>query len=442
MTQPIPSRIARASIALLAPLALFFVFPAISRAQVPAQSHGTRQTVTNPLNDLLDEARMDIDRKDFQAAIAPLQKVIARQDDFSYAHFQLAYVYTALQRPKDAQAEYERVIQLDPKMPEARLNLGILLLDRDPAAAVAPLEKAVELLPAQSRPRFLLGLAQERSADLSAAAKSYEGALGLDPSDNETTLHLAALYLKLDRPADAEKKYRNVLQAVPGSAPASLGLAESLEAQKKPEAIAAYENYLKLKPDDQAARSHLRHLQLGGGDKEAALANLDREEQGKPPSLDHLKLRADVQVSQKKWTGAIATLKQALVLAPRDAQLHAGLGRIYMQTREFPSAEAEIKAAIAIEPNDVQYWKDLGSVYYLSGNYPAALNVLDAVAKVETPNAGVWFIRALCYDNLKQQKPALEAYRKFLAMDGDKNPDQVWQAQQRSELLKRVLHQK
>ena len=442
MTRAVSRQIVRASIAFLAPLALFFISPTNACAQAPAPSHGTRQTVKNPLNDLLDEARKDIDRKDYQAAIAPLQRVIDQQDDFSYAHFQLAYVYTALQRPKDAQAEYEKVIQLDPKMPEARLNLGILLLDRDPAAAVAPLEKAVDLLPSQSRPRFLLGLAQERSGNLAAAAKSYEGALGLDPSDTETSLHLAALYLKLNRPADAEKKYRAVAESEPASAPALLGLAESLEAQKKPDAIGAYENYLKLKPDDAAARSHLRHLQLGGDDKEAALANLDHEEEGKPPSLDHLKLRADVQISQKKWTDAIATLKQALVLAPQDAQLHAGLGRIYMQTREFPPAESEIKAAINIERNNIQYWKDLGSVYYLSGNYPAALSVLDAVAKVETPNAGVWFIRALCYDNLKQQKPALEAYQKFLAMDGDKNPDQVWQAQQRSELLKRVLHQK
>ena len=442
MTHAVPRQIVCASLTLIAPLALFFIWPNISRAQAPAPSHGTRQTVKNPLNDLLDEARKDIDRKDYQAAIAPLQKVIDQQDDFSYAHFQLAYVYTALQRPKDAQAEYEKVIQLDPKMPEARLNLGILLLDHDPAAAVAPLEKAVDLLPSQSRPRFLLGLAQERSGNLAAAAKSYEGALGLDPSDTETSLHLAALYLKLNRPADAEKKYRTVAESEPASAPALLGLAESLEAQKKPDAIAAYENYLKLKPDDAAARARLRHLQLGGDDKEAALANLDREEEGKPPSLDHLKLRADVQISQKKWTDAVATLKQALVLAPQDAQLHAGLGRIYMQTREFPPAESEIKAAINIERNNIQYWKDLGSVYYLSGNYPAALNILDAVAKVETPNAGVWFIRALCYDNLKQQKPALEAYQKFLAMDGDKNPDQVWQAQQRSELLKRVLHQK
>src|SRR5262249_47774969 len=73
---------------------------------------------------------------------------------------------------------------------------------------------------------------------------------------------------------------------------------------------------------------------------------------------------------------------------------------------------------------------------------PAALAALDEIAKVEQPNAGVWFVRAICYDKLNQPKPALEAYQKFLDLDQDKNPDQVWQAQQRSKVLKRMLEGK
>jgi len=59
---------------------------------------------------------------------------------------------TALQRGDEARAEYERVIAIDPKMEAAYLNLGILLIDKDPAAAVAPLKKAVELSPPRAGP--------------------------------------------------------------------------------------------------------------------------------------------------------------------------------------------------------------------------------------------------------------------------------------------------
>src|SRR5260370_1892385 len=140
------------------------------------------QKVANPLNDLLDEAQRDIDSKNFEAAIVPLQKVIAEQPEFAYAHFQLAYVYTALKKSDEANAEYARTIAIDPKMSEAYLNLGMLLLDKqEDAAAVAPLRKAVELLPAQSRPRYLLSVAHDRSGDRAGASETFKVLLQLDP---------------------------------------------------------------------------------------------------------------------------------------------------------------------------------------------------------------------------------------------------------------------
>src|SRR5579864_6569457 len=109
--------------------------------QAPPSSQGKRagqsktQKLANPLNDLLDEAQRDIDQKQFDAAITPLQKVLAEEPDFAYGHFQLAYVYTALKKPKEAQAEYERTIALDPKMSGAYVNLGMLLLESHQDAA-------------------------------------------------------------------------------------------------------------------------------------------------------------------------------------------------------------------------------------------------------------------------------------------------------------------
>jgi Flp pilus assembly protein TadD len=418
-------------------------FPAQSSPQQKSTQPQTRtQKLANPLNDLLDEAQHDIDNNQFEAALAPLQKFLAEKPDVAWAHFQLAYAYTALKRTEEARAEYERATTLDPKMSEGFLNLGILLTEKDPAAAVAPLRRAVDLLPAQSRPRFLLGLAQERSGDIPAAAESYESALRLDPRDVETVIHLGNLYAGLKRYADAEARFRAALELEPKSSQALLGLAQSLDAQKKPEAAAAYRDYLAVQPDTPGAQSRVIHLLLEQKQYDAALAELDRVDSGKPATLDSLRSRADIQIAQKKWDDSIVTLRKAIALAPNDAQLHGGLGRVYMQKRDFPSAEKEIKAALQIDRNNLSYWKDLSSTYYLAGNFPATIATLDLIAKAEKPGPGEWFIRALCYDKLNQPKPALEAYEKFLELDQDKNPDQVWQAQQRSKVLRRMLDQK
>jgi superkiller protein 3 len=417
----------------------------IAASAKPVQSVATqarKQKIANPLNDLLDEAKRDIDKKDFTAAIDPLQKFIAEQPNEAYGHFELAYVYTALQKAPEARTEYERAIALDPKMAEAYLDLGILFIERDPAVAVRNLRKAVELLPSQSRPRYLLGVAEERAGDFAAAAKSFEGAYSLDPNNPEPVLHLADLYLRLDRPAEAETKFRAILHAQPDHAPAMLGVAAALDAQKKAEAADAYRSYLTRQPSDSQARARLVHLLVEQQRYDVALAELDRGEPGQPPNLDSLRLRADIQIAQKKYKDAILTLNLALTQAPNDAELHGGVGRIYLQERDFPSALKELKTALTLDGKNLTYWKDLGSAFYLSGDCPSTIAVLDRVAKDEKPGAGAWFIRALCYDKLNQPKPALDAYQMFLSLDQGKNADQIWQAQERSKVLRKVLEHK
>ena len=401
------------------------------------------QKVANPLNDLLDEAQRDIDNKNFEAAIAPLQKVIADQPEFAYAHFQLAYIYTALKRTDEARAEYARTVAIDPKMSEAYLNLGTLLLDKqENAAAIAPLRKAVELLPAQSHPRYLLAVALDRSGDRAGAAESFQALLHLDPNDFTAMNYLGWAALRNGKPAEAETRFRRAVEVQPKEPEGRKGLAESLDAQKKPEAAAAYRDYLEVVPDDSAVRSRLIHLLLEQKENDAALAELDRMDAGKQPSLESLKLRADIQIASNKWDDSITTLHQALALAPNDAQLHGGLGRILLQKRDFAAAEKELRIALRLDGKNLAYWKDLSSTFFLAGNYPAALATMDEIANMEQPGAGVWFIRAICYDKLSQPKPALEAYQKFLELDQDKNPDQVWQAKERSKVLQRMLERK
>lgn len=403
---------------------------------------GAGRTVNNPLNDLLDEAQSAIDKNDFSAAVPPLQKFIAEKPDVAYAHFQLAFAFTGLQRTDEARDEYKRAIELDPKMAEAHLNLGTLLLNHDSGAAVVPLRKAVELLASQSRPRYLLGVALERSGDVKGATEAFAGALALDPKDFDTTLHLGGLYYNAKRPGEAAARFRAALELQPNAPAALLGLAQSLDADGKPEAVDAYRAYLKVKPDDGAARSRLVHVLVEKQEFDGALAELDAASGGQAATIESLKLRADIQIGQKKWSDAAATLQQAVTAAPNDAKLHGGLGRIQMQLRDYAAAEKELKAALQLDRNNIVFWKDLASTYYLSGNYATALTVMDVVAKVETPGPGAWFIRAICYDKLQQRQPALDAYQKFLELDGNKNPDQVFQAEQRSKVLRRLLEQK
>jgi superkiller protein 3 len=423
---------------------LFFLASRVVLAQHPishpasSQSQATKtKKLPNPLNDLLDQAQAAIDKNDFEAAIPPLQKFLAEKPDVAFAHFQLGYVFTALKKNDEARAEYERAVTLDPKTAEAWLNLGLLVMDSDPTGAVKALKKAVELLPAQSRPRFLLGIAQERAGDLKGATESLEGATHLDPNDLETRARLANIYLQQKQYKEAENESRAALNIDPKQPAALQGLAQSLDAQNKPGAEDAYRTYLEVQPQDEAARERLIHILLDKKLYNEALAELDRFEASQRPNVSRLKMRADIQIAEGQLDAAIATLRRAIAENPKDSALLAGLGRMYLQKHDFTNAENELKAAIQLESTNLAYWKDLSSAYYLQGNCPAALATLEVIAKHETPGAAVWFIRALCYDKLGQTDLALEAYQNFLGLDQNKDPDQVWQAEQRSKILRR-----
>ncbi len=443
---PLSRRASRFSAGLLFFLGAQHLAPQFNNLSIAcAQSSSKPQKLANPLNDLLDEAQRDMDKNDFVAAIVPLQKFLAEKPDIAFAHFQMAYCYTALKRASEARVAYERAVALDPKMAEAWLNLGILLLDenpKDPSAAVAPLRKAVELLPAQSSPRRLLGVALDRSGDETSAAEVFEGVAHLDPNDLTAIVYLGWFALHKNRPAEAEARFRHAME-IQSTAPSALqGLAASLDAQKKPEAADAYRAYLAAQPDDTAARARFVHLLMEEQQFEAALGELEKVAAGQSPMVDSLRLRADIQIAQKKLDDAVVTLRRAIALSPDDAQLHGGLGRILLQQRAFAEAEQELKTALRLDRNNLTYWKDLSSTYYLAGNCPATLATLEVIAKAETPGAGAWFIRGLCYDKLNQAQPAVDAYQKFLDLDQNRNTDQVWQAQQRSKILKRRLQQK
>ncbi len=418
--------------------------PAIAAAgsQQPQSAATSKQKLRNPLNDLLDEAQADVEKKDFTAAISALQKFIAQQPEVAYAHFQLAYCYTNLKRPSEARPEYEKAIALDPNFFEAYLNLGTLLVESSPKDAIAPLRKAIELQPAQNHPHYLLAVALDRSGDQAGAAEQFQQILGLEPTDIQALKYLGWYFLGHQKPAEAETKFREALQIEPTDQKVLLGLAHSLDAQKKPKAEEVYQQYLSANPGDSKVRYRMIYALIEQEQYDAAMAELDKAPDAKQPTEEMLKLRADIQLAQKQNNGAIESLQQAVAQKPQDAQLHGQLGRLYLGKRDFANAEKELKIALSLDKSNLVYFKDLTSTYYLGGNYPMALAGLDTIEKVETLNAGQWFIRALCYDKLRQIFPAMDAYHKFLELDQNQNPDQVWQANQRIHVLQKMAEKK
>ncbi|HYB60906.1 MAG TPA: tetratricopeptide repeat protein [Methylomirabilota bacterium] len=395
---------------------------------------------SDPLAPLLQQAQDAIDKGNYADAIAPLQKYIAERPDYAYAHFQLGYAYSELNRWDDAEAEYERTITLDPHMAEAYLNLGIILMKSNPAAAADSLRQAAALQPTDSRPRFLYGLALEHAGKVEAAVIQYQAALALSPKDFDIHLALAQALLRLKRAPEAETEFRAAVAIKPDDASAARGLAQALEAQQKfPAAAEQLDAYLKLRPDDGAERIARAYDLMQINQFDAALAELDRAEAAAPPTPDSRKMRAGIYMQQGRWKDASVVFEASIPLSPNDAELYAWLGRCQLELHDYKDSVDNLNKAMQLNPADAGPLRDLVDAYYLGKDCPSTLRTIDLLSQHEPLKPVAWFVRGSCYDTLDQKADAVAAYQKFLDLDQGRHDTQDFQAKQRILALQRQL---
>jgi tetratricopeptide (TPR) repeat protein len=426
-----------------------FAHATLAQTNSSTHKHIAADPDAQTLNRLLRDAQSSVDSQDYTTAAQDYQDYLAKKPDDAEVHFNLGYVYTAMQRPDDAKAEYEKAIALapdDPKMAPAYQNLGLTLLPKDPAAAVDPLQHAAELAPQDARTKWLLGTALENSGKLAPAIEQYQAAEKLNAKDFETRLALGHALIAAGRPADAEPELREALALRPDSPEAprvELALVDCLILQKKNELAAAeLATYLESHPDDVVRRLDRASLLIDLSKYDDALAELDRAASGKPETLRALQLRSHIYYQEKHWDDLIPVLQRAEALAPKDASIPAQLGEVYLAKKDYPDAARTLIVAYNLKPGALDVLTDLVEAEYQAGNYAGALQALDLLAKQKDLPAPSWYIRASCYDKLGQPAQALDAYQRFLQLNTDQNSDMYFAAASRARELAREVHEK
>jgi tetratricopeptide (TPR) repeat protein len=410
----------------------------------PQQTPPPQQTKPAQYDSRLADAQKAADHGDYKLVSAMLADYLKDHPENAQIHFQLAYAYGELKRADESAAEYRRATEIDPTFATAFLNLGLTLLDlRDNSGAAPAFLRAAELMPGQAKPRYLAGLALDHSGKLPEAIQQYELANVADSKNFDIYFRWGLTLARMGRSADAEERLRQAIALKPDSGPAHFALASALLDEKKTEAAATeLAEYLKSNPNDLDARLHLATVLNDSGKPAEALAELDRADAISPPDLQRLLVRASILISQKNWDGAAQVLQAAASKKADDAGIHAELGRIFLEKRDFPAAEKELRRALALNPNEPGVLGNLISTDYLAGNYPATLELLDVQEKTVAPTPIMLFVRATCYDKLQKKAEAAAAYKKFLDADQGRNDKEEFQARERMNTLLRELSKK
>jgi arylsulfatase A-like enzyme len=153
----------------------------------------------------------------------------------------------------------ERVLKEQPEMPVANMQYGMAearLSHYD--RALAPLQKAVELLPDNGMGHYELGLALFETGDWKAAAPQFEAVVKGAPRWADAHFSLAAVYARIDRVPEAMTELDTTLLLSPDHYRANLLRGRILSLQQNPlEAVVNLEKAVEVRSDSREAHLFL-----------------------------------------------------------------------------------------------------------------------------------------------------------------------------------------
>jgi len=189
-------------------------------------------------------------------AIAQFQDAIALAPEAPIPHNNLGSALAETGHLREAIAEFEIALRLDPGYDEARRNL---------AAAQSPPAPLSEPPSGANEPTVARGIALLKAGDASGAVAEFEAALRIDPSDADAENNLGvALSSFPQRQREAIAAFLAAVRLRPDFADAqfNLGVALSGVPGRLPEALHHLEEADRLRPDPQLEREIAR---LKGG---------------------------------------------------------------------------------------------------------------------------------------------------------------------------------
>jgi tetratricopeptide (TPR) repeat protein len=207
---------------------------------------------------------------------------------------------------------------------------------------------------------------------------------------------LVAVYGRAEYATQAIQEYRLAIENDPESSYLNEGLAELYaKTGRIRDAVLEAQDILKKDPNNLEAHKLLGRIYLRSmGDMQAGTQ-----------SQDVLKL-------------AIDQFEQIVRLEPKSVDDHLLLGRLYRLNSEMSKAEAEFKSAIQLQPDSEEAVSSLAYLYNEEGSSQRAIAVLNQVPDA-VRTAKLYSALGYTYEQQKDYKKAIDAYRKAVEMDHD-----------------------
>jgi len=267
-------------------------------------------------------------------------------------------------RLKEAAAveTFRKVVKLDPKSPEAHLNLGIAIADQNQKeAALIEFSKAVELAPDSAAAHYNKGRLLADLHRYAEAVPELEAACRLAPGTSPDAFFRLGLSQRELRHYDqAVAALQRSVALDPRNADAYYLLGQSLQGLgKTDEALAAWKQAIEVDPNhSQALYSLFRALRKDRPEESKRYEARFQALQQQNGTTERARTLSNFGLAAAKsgnWKQAIAQFREAIqVCGSCDSSpvLHKNLGLTECQAGNYGDGEKELRVALKALPND------------------------------------------------------------------------------------------
>ena len=228
----------------------------------------------DPTKQQLRLGRERFARGEYDEAEAALRAVIEKEDRFADVHDMLGIIAHSRSNYVAAEHHFERALSLNPHYTEAALNLAVTLNDRGKYEAAREVYKKLQEQPAHgaieiepfargkiANMHAALGEAYLDVEQVPLAVAEYEKAVALCPDFADLRTRLGAILRDHGDLAKSQSHLEDAVRARPSYVPGHLHLgATQLALGNRAEAEARWKKVLELEPDNSRARMYLRTL--------------------------------------------------------------------------------------------------------------------------------------------------------------------------------------
>ncbi|MBL8114632.1 MAG: tetratricopeptide repeat protein, partial [Acidobacteria bacterium] len=229
--------------------------------------------------------------------------------------------------------------------------------DEKPAEGLALVREVLAKVPEEKRAPALVGAHGEflaRSSDPKDQAEGDKVLAALAAKDRLGALAAADAWQRLEKHDKAVATAKIGLQATPNDPDLLFRLAASLERDKKiPEAVAAFEKLLAVRPDHAPALNYVGYMWAERNENlDKARAYIQKAVDLEPGNGAYLDSLGWVYFQLGQLDNAEKYLKDAARLNPDDSAIEDHLGDLYAKKGDLVKARAAFTRALALKPED------------------------------------------------------------------------------------------